>query len=528
VNSAALTTDCYGETPSLGILADQQLTVAVARLQLRAERRDDAEATKSFVDTGILSRLTGRTNYVLFGRRGTGKTHLLRALGTRTRGDGEALVVHVDLRTVGSSSQFSDRQLPIATRALALFRDILVRVSDAIRLETLEEPSAAVPAERVAAAIDAFDDAVLQPITEITETARSTRARQVRTSNRSAEVTAERAGLGAKVSRAAQVEAEGETSATYQIATVDKVHYADVVHALQALLALLNVRVLLLLDEWSNLPTDVQPYVAEHLRHTLIPLRDVTLIIAALEHRSQFSLLTTDRRIGLELGADIFLLADLDEHYSRRVRDGGLSDAFAGVLWSHLHTDLPLDHLSARFGVRDAVSLANRVFASPTVLAELCTASAGIPRDFLSIFSRAHYEANRRQALRIDRGHIAEAAREWFVRDKFPNLSERLQACLSAVADAVTSTGAHHQFVVATRFRENAALQHLLDARVLHLLDRAYTVGGSLASFRLLLSLDYGLYARRFPPRADVAPESSCLATALDEAAGALLSLTSP
>ena len=51
---------------------------AVTGLAVRAEDLDDPTAT--YVDTVFLATLQNRRNQIIYGRRGTGKTHLLRRL----------------------------------------------------------------------------------------------------------------------------------------------------------------------------------------------------------------------------------------------------------------------------------------------------------------------------------------------------------------------------------------------------------------------------------------------------------------
>jgi hypothetical protein len=67
--------------------------------------------------------------------------------------------------------------------------------------------------------------------------------------------------------------------------------FAEVAQILDRVLEGLNcIRLLLLIDEWTAIPVDVQPYVAEFLKKTMLPSNRITIKIASLEYRSQFSL----------------------------------------------------------------------------------------------------------------------------------------------------------------------------------------------------------------------------------------------
>jgi hypothetical protein len=65
-------------------------------------------------------------------------------------------------------------------------------------------------------------------------------------------------------------------------------------------------RIWLLIDEWSELPVELQPYLADLLRRTVLPISGVTLKLAAIEHRSNFVILKgKGDYVGLELSADV-------------------------------------------------------------------------------------------------------------------------------------------------------------------------------------------------------------------------------
>lgn len=52
---------------------------AILQIQLRADKWDDNSLVKSFVKVGpLIPLLDSENNQIIFGRRGTGKTHVLR------------------------------------------------------------------------------------------------------------------------------------------------------------------------------------------------------------------------------------------------------------------------------------------------------------------------------------------------------------------------------------------------------------------------------------------------------------------
>src|SRR5690625_146386 len=115
------------------MLGDPRLMAAVSKINQRSERQQDAEKIiDTYVDVGLLPQLNNRKHQIFYGRRGTGKTHVMKVLAEQLQEDDTSAVVYIDCRTLGSSSQFSDFDLPISQRCLALFRDLLLSLQDGL------------------------------------------------------------------------------------------------------------------------------------------------------------------------------------------------------------------------------------------------------------------------------------------------------------------------------------------------------------------------------------------------------------
>ena len=72
-------------------------------------------------------------------------------------------------------------------------------------------------------------------------------------------------------------------------------------------------RLWILLDEWSVIPLELQPYLANLIRRSLFPVQGITIKIGAIEKRSKFqqALEAGDYR-GIELGGDASADWDVD------------------------------------------------------------------------------------------------------------------------------------------------------------------------------------------------------------------------
>ena len=135
----------------------------VANIKQRSEKqRDIQKSIESFVDLGVIAQIATENNQIVYGRRGTGKTHLFNYLGAELEKDLRSKVVYIDCRTLGSSSQFTDFTLPIENRCLALFKDILAEVHDALLERIIEHPTD--KANDVLDLLSRLGEAVVNPI----------------------------------------------------------------------------------------------------------------------------------------------------------------------------------------------------------------------------------------------------------------------------------------------------------------------------------------------------------------------------
>jgi hypothetical protein len=70
----------------------------------------------------------------------------------------------------------------------------------------------------------------------------------------------------------------------------------------------------LLIDEWSEVPPELQPFLADLLRRAVLPTR-ITVKIAAIEQRTRLLIPEPEvGNIGLELGADVAAAINLDDY----------------------------------------------------------------------------------------------------------------------------------------------------------------------------------------------------------------------
>ncbi|HDR9512153.1 TPA: hypothetical protein QDC03_007414 [Burkholderia cepacia] len=103
--------------------------LAFLRIALRAERQDDEVLKRTFVDFGsVLTAFSSLDHQVVFGRRGTGKTHLLTVLRQARTAAGE-MAIQLDMRNLGSAGGiYADASIPLTQRATRLLIDVLAAI----------------------------------------------------------------------------------------------------------------------------------------------------------------------------------------------------------------------------------------------------------------------------------------------------------------------------------------------------------------------------------------------------------------
>jgi hypothetical protein len=465
---------------------------AVSRILQRSERQIDLnKLIASYVDVGVLPQLHNMNNQIFYGRRGTGKTHVLKVLSSQLKENNHSLVVYIDARTLGSTSQFSDDTIPLSTRCLALFRDIMTPIYNSLLERIIEEPPPkAIEALEVA---DRLIAAITAPYKTYTEKEISKASTSM--SHQALEGTAtisQKAGVDIKASIGAAQKTEAKT--VYDVSSQDKVIFPALHEALQKTLDLAETDLYLLIDEWSSLPPDIQPFLAEFLKRGVLPVHRATLKIAALEYRSRFTSFNKGVPIGFEIGADVATAPDLDDYYVLDRNSDQLTKLYADILMRHISVDLPDDYMEVNYKINAGDQLVSRIFTERATFIELARAAEGVVRDLINIFTAAFFHAQRRGRDTIDRKAVLEAARQWFEQDKQTHLDDELQTALRRIVDEVIGSKKARSFLLPRELQRHPLIQRLFDARVLHQMQRGYADKDNPGVRYNIYTLDYGTY----------------------------------
>jgi Cdc6-like AAA superfamily ATPase len=475
------------------MLQDSELIKAIMSIRLRSEKNPDQDSLlQSFVDAGIKVLICNDNNQVVYGRRGTGKTHLFKILEPSVFGE-RVILIYIDARILGSSAQFSDPTVPMRQRCLSLFRDIFSEINETL-LQHLVADGVSGDPEAALLRLDELMAIVIEPVERSVPVSVENTESQERGGSVKAELSAAFKGIGVSIGGDGSDKRTRLSKSVHSIIADEKVIFPDLQSALRKLLDALGARIVLLLDEWSSIPIDLQPFLAEFLKRSVLPNPRVTIKIASLEHRSQFSL--RDERgniVGLELGSDISANLDLDDFYVYDRDPERITDVYAEILFRHLELALG-ERLSAEYNITSAASLRYTLFVDDGAFHELVRAAEGVVRDLISIFTLAAINANRRKREKIDRGSIVSAAKQWYEQDKIKELSDDLREVLQRIVQEVIGNRRARAFLTSRGLERHPVIQRLFDARVLHVIQRGYADTDNPGIRHDIYSIDYATY----------------------------------
>jgi hypothetical protein len=302
---------------------------AVSGILQRSERQDLEKLTRTFVDVGILPQLSNKNHQVFYGRRGTGKTHILKVLESNLRQQEQNTVIYVDSRILGSTSQFSDPSIPLRHRCLALFRDVLAEIYNGLLAQIVDHPAS--DPNLALEAADTLAATITMPSKTYVESVATQAVTGSKSTNTSASIDASSSeGLGAQIGHEEKASTTTQTTKSYSVETQDKVIFPSLHAELTEVLKRADTDLYVLIDEWSSLPIDIQPFLAEFLKRGILPVKRAVVKIASLEYRSAFR--SSDGVTGFELGADIATALELDDYYVFDRNPESVTDVFSDML----------------------------------------------------------------------------------------------------------------------------------------------------------------------------------------------------
>lgn len=320
------------------MVQDPELAKAVAGIPQRSEKQSDVQKlVGAFVDVGILPQVDNINSQIIYGRRGTGKTHVMKVLASTLSARLRTAVVYVDARTLGSTNQFSDTTVPLPARCTALFRDILNEIYNGL-LEFIVN-QAPQGSDSALAELDLL--ATSSSDSDVVPASISDKRTNKELAKSDSGLILNANGPELSINSTRESASEAETTTNYVAQQSPKIVFPAVSTPLRKILDRCDSQLYVLIDEWSSIPMDVQPYLAEFLRRSLLPLNSVAIKIASLEYRSDFSINNEKAVIGFEMGADVSAFLDIDDYYVYDRNPDAITDSFGDMLVKHLGKRTP-------------------------------------------------------------------------------------------------------------------------------------------------------------------------------------------
>ncbi len=389
----------------------EQWREATRHLSYRAESLENASNT--FAETTFVQMLMVNRNQVVFGRRGTGKTHLLMRVY-------EEYVSNFDTyKTIPISLNGSAlRQSAISVvdnpelKGLSLYVDLVARLADQLhgfindkldasvwdRLVGGERSVKAKRAKKLASDLAALIQAGEVRVMPAGEVSDETKSLQ----EASAEVSA---GVGVNLSDPKKIGWElkaGAKAGSKKLKTDLRTKklkgrvilpFSEVSRSLEELLGILqDASLVLLIDEWSDVDLDIatQPYLADMLKRTLASVRGMHVKLACIPMRTHLATRVTKAApipLGYEVGNDIFTDIDLDEAGYTENDLSRICPFYFALLQKHIGIRFKPE---SQMQPKDFESfLFENIFEDVEVFSELCQAAACVPREFLQLFQNA-------------------------------------------------------------------------------------------------------------------------------------------
>lgn len=461
---------------------------AVYKLVKRAEKYDNKHLINTFVDVGPLFTLLQNPDHqIIYGRRGTGKTHALSFLKSQLEKKGY-LSVYIDMRNIGSNGGiYSDYALPVTERATRLLIDTFALIHDQIL-------------EFVLLHDDVYDLSKFGPILD--ELAKSISEIEVVGNVELEETTSATKGeksesgifASSKDLSFSRKDEESSSSGKVKRQKIQgqarhRVHFTTINNIFARLKALLGEKELwILIDEWAEVPLDLQPFLADLLRRTLFSIKGITIKFGAIEKRTNFKLLHGRNYIGIETGADISASLNLDEFMVFDNDPLKSKEFFKTLLYKHVNQFLIEDGN----GIPNKETFINAAFTQIGAFEELVRASEGIPRDAINILIHSAIKAD---TDKISIPHIRAAARSWFNTDKEKSVNAKSEAklLLRWIIDEIIGNRNARAFLLSSD-RQDEIVEYLFDNRIIHLIKQNISSKDNPGERFNVFAIDYGTY----------------------------------
>lgn len=484
--------------------SDTDILTLLSALKHRAEKSSDLSAYyPSFVPVIDIDLLASRNTQVIYGRNGTGKTHILKCfeeLCAHNYTKYPVIPVYFDMRTLNISRiapnlieediveiffkvfingiieqivSFMDNIEKIDSRHSNTWVHAQSSASRSKFKAATKRMRKALDAQRMRERIDGYTKSIRTKTDLNTEIGGGTRL-----GVGEAEINLN-AGASASKSR--------EEFTEFVIKASHFVDFNEINKGLDEVVDALNVdQIVILIDEWSQIDTEIQPIFSELIRRTIGTCNNISCKFASLKFLTHFTSFVKGRRIGLQPGIDITELADLNHIFTFDLDRKAVRHFLLCILVKHLLEEFAVKYYNYDYYYSKKVVIGNirriferifvHIFESPDAFDYFVRSSEGNPRDFLAMIAECcatHGSAQLPITLRAVQASVIS----YFTTTKianFPNSSINSLKLFDRIFSQCLSNKSKI-FSVSKEIDEvSDALRDLWAQRIIHLIDNNY------------------------------------------------------
>lgn len=450
-------------------------------IAFRAERADSEIIEKTFYDDHTIDYLCTPNSQVFSGRRGTGKTHLLKILHNRLQSK-DNCVVFIDCRTLCSGINYQEDPVLVARQ---MFGELLKIVKQSIR-NTADEKSSQNYTNTHA--IDDIDcDKLYKHTPEKLKFQKN--STELDEYSLTANCALKKSFVFPSIQFAKHRHNNRQRNEEYTYAISESVNTSAIFNAFNEELIKYKINTYILVDEWSSIPENVQPYFAHLLKKTLYPCSRIVFKIAMLEARSKFS--DSSQQIGIELGSELTYELDLDDKYIFDINPKDTTNYCVNVLYNQLCGNLPDSYLRQRchcVSLSDFIAMA---FEEEQALFLLIKSCFGNARDLLCIFNRCVLRAKQHNK-KITINNVLLSVQEWFKYDKLSNLNHHHHDFYNTLSSWVVESQKSRVFCIEEISYKKSTVLNLVDMRLLHIVKKNVAIPDFPNKRFVVISMDYG------------------------------------
>ena len=502
-----------------------------AQFQKRSEQLDLKISRDTFVDDDqdyLKSTLLSLDSQIIYGRRGTGKTHALRYIQQNNEDDRD-IPIYIDMRTLSSNQNlYQSNDIDVVDRATGFIADILEIIHDVIN-GLSEKGEISVEDIDIRNLSEAIANIQYKHIIETDKTVENeNRSLSSKNKGLNGGISNLDLGLKGEIRENSDSENKIKTTVKQTYAYRKRLAFNELNKSFKLIQdSLGSKRIWLLLDEWVIIPPEVQPYVADLIRRVFLPLTKVTVKITAIEHRSNFQKQESESEyVGFELGADIAAVLDMDDfmvfgnsqekalnffqklifrHYESAIASTKIGKRvfekdknfkrigfFRKIYYNFKHNITPRGIKIPHDMPKSSNELVARIFESNDVFIEFVRSTEGVPRDGINILLLAAQESVGKP---ISQRSISIASTKWNARDKESTLASYKSAerLFHYIINRVSEMNGQRSFCIESK-KEHYLIERLFDLRVIHIKNERYFVKNFPGNRYTRYVIDYGSF----------------------------------